>query len=1057
MFRLFRLSSSGIASRVSLALAIASCLISSVSADVETTASIRGNVGVAGANVTATHIPTGLQKTTEVGASGNYVLYFLPIGGPYTVKVEAEGYQDQLITDVFLSADKRRDLNFAISKELMEETTVTAERIVGSDDVGPSTILNRDQIDAIATINRSIADYVRLDPRVTINSANSRSTEISVMGANNRFNDFMIDGISQNDPFGLNANGFGTMRNPIDMEFVDQISVDIAPFDTSRGNTSAGSILTVTKRGTNDYHGSVYYNSFTEANVGQDANGNEFPEFEETDMSGWISGPIVKDRLFFFAGYSSFESAEPALYGTKDSGAVNSAEVVTTAMADQIKNIASSVYGYEAGDISNVSFPEEQTEYRVKLDANLSDRHRGQVQYSKVESLLPRRYNRGNTVFSNNYYVKPPIIDTMSVTLWSDLTERLSTKIRWSSYEMEEDDSSIGDGLFPEVNIEVSDEDGNSDNVYLGGDRYRGANHIMVDRQRLNLKAEYNLDSHLIKGGLDFEDGSTYNLFIARYNGEVHFDSISDFESGQWSYLRFHIPLAGIDKPETAAANFDVEKMTAYLQDTWYVTPDLSLMFGVRYVETSTPSEPVLNPNFLARNGVPNNSKFEFKKVNPRFSFDLDAKNTMFAESDSIIAGRLRGGVGSFLGRIPDVWYGNAYSRSGGLTDYNRFRSFSDTIGVMPAASVADPRFFWVGPTSDYTVRSAYFGDAQGTDPNFQPPTIWRGSLGLDLSLVTGTDLTFEWVQDETRQAPFYQDLGLIQTGVLADGRGVYDGAEDYWLTNTGKGNARSLSFTLNQSFDDVMGGSMAIYFGYANTEKNSVYSATSSQAGSNYNYMPRYDGENLPAARSNWMAEHKFVSSIDFKADWFGDNESRISLVFVRKSGEPYSVMYDDVGYNAINGGAFYSDNALAYIPSSADDPAVAFSSPEAAATVMTYINNSELSEYKGQVAPRNAFTSRWFSRLDLRLTQEINIPNLDGHKAKIFFDIQNLLNMLDDENGQVWEYSYNNSRKIINGGVNDDGQVIITGVDTDDNWSYRNNDRQSVWQVKLGLKYEF
>ena len=52
--------------------------------------------------------------------------------------------------------------------------------------------------------------------------------------------------------------------------------------------------------------------------------------------------------------------------------------------------------------------------------------------------------------------------------------------------------------------------------------------------------------------------------------------------------------------------------------------------------------------------------------------------------------------------------------------------------------------------------------------------------------------IRFEWVQDETRQAPFYQDLGLIQTGVLADGRGVYDGAEDYWLTNTGKGNALS-------------------------------------------------------------------------------------------------------------------------------------------------------------------------------------------------------------------------------------------------------------------------
>jgi hypothetical protein len=1020
--------------------------------DVDTTSSLRGTVNVSGATVEAEFTPTGLTKSTVAGSSGNFSLSFLPVGGPYTLKVSAAGYDSETISGIYLNLSEAGDVAVTLSTSgSVDEIVVTGQANSEAFRIGSGTLLTREDMDAIPTVNRSVADYAKLDPRVSINSASSRNTQISVMGANNRYNDFSIDGVSFNDPFGLNANGFGTMRNPISLDFVEQVSIDITPFDVARGNTTGGSIATVTKSGTNEFHGSLYFSQRDESNIGDDQSGVSYPTFEEETTSATFSGPIIKDRLFFFVGYEEFEKSLPVLYGTLDSNAQNKAEVVTQAIADQIKAIAKNTYGYDTGNINGVSFPETSEEYTIKLDAIINDSNRAVLNYSYNESVLPRKYNRGATVFSNNYYTKPPEIERFSMTLYSDLTDRLSSKLKFSSYEMSEDDASLGDPYFPEVNISVTDGAGGEDNVYLGGDRYRGANLINVDSDFLTLKFDYDADDHLYTMGMEKEESSVYNLFIARYNGEVQFDSIADFSTGNWSYLRFHTPLAGNDKVSTAAADFEVEKTTFYLQDKYYASDNLTVIFGMRYDKVMTPTEPTLNPNFLKRNGIGNNSAFDFDKIQPRFSFKYDATDLF---GSNVVSAKVRGGRGLFLGRIPNVWYGNAYSRSGGKTDYNRFRSFSDTVGVMPASSVASPNFFWLGSTSSYQVRNAYFGDAQGTDPNFEAPSSWRSNIALDLTLDSGYDITVEYNRDVVDQGVFYQDLGLTKTGQMADGRGVYDGAGDFWMTNNDAGGAKAYTFTVGKTFGDVK-----LYAAYTNMEAMDVYPLTSTQAESSYGYTQRYDGENLEAARSSFMVEHKFLATLDYTAQLIGNNDTRFSLVFVRKSGEPYSVTYDESGYNAYNhgGGQFYADYSLVYVPTSASDPKVSFSSAAAAAAVMDHVNSTGLSEYKGGIAPRNAFTSPWYSRLDLRITQNFNV--MDDHKVIVYFDILNLLNYIDDEKGIVKEYNYNTSRQILTSGVTSDAspKYIYTGVDADDSLYIQNGDGQSAWQMNLGFKYQF
>ena len=1032
------------------------CLSLPVFSDVDTTSGMRGTVNVSGATVVALHTPTGITKTTTTGSSGNFSLSFLPIGGPYSVKVTAPGYNSESIDGLFLNLGDPLSFGVTLTSTSAADEIIVTAKPVEAFKMGTSTVLTRTQMDAVPTINRSVADFAKLDPRVSVNGGVGRNAQISVMGANSRFNDFTIDGVSFNDPFGLNANGFGTMRNPVSMDFVEQISVDITPFDVSRGNTTGGSIAAVTKSGSNEFHGSAFYQNRDEGNVG-DYDGQDFPEFEDEVIAFTFSGPLIKDKLFFFAGYEENTKSLPGLFGTIDSGAQNPARVVTTALANEIRQYTIDNYGgYDPGYINLVTYDETHEEWTVKLDAVINDDHRATLNVSHSEDLTPQRYNNwSRTVFSNNWYYKPPEIDRASFTLYSDWTDRISTKFKYTSYEMEEDDASYGDDFFPEMNITITDPDsGDRDNVFLGGDRYRGANLINVESEFLTFKADFDNDDHIYTVGFERDDSEVVNLFIARYNGEVRFRSFDDYKNGIWSRLRIHEPYAGHDAVGTMAADFEVEKTSFYMQDKWFVNNDLTVMFGIRYDAVETPIAPDTNVNFVEEYGFSNASKFDFDVVQPRFSFNADVSE-LLANNDNIVAATLRGGRGLFMGRIPRVWYGNAYSRTGATGDYRGWFSYDPTASNFPGPMPkGDPTAFWLtSPDSKYVVPdgSNPYGVAQSTDPNFEAPSSYRTSLGLDLLLTNGWDVTFEYNLDQVRQAVFFTDLGLEREGTLADGRGYYGGRGDYRLTNTDKGTTEAFTISGAKQFGDLN-----FYAGYTNMRANDIFELTSAQSESSYGRSVRADGENISAARSNFMVEHKLITSIDYTTQIFGNNDTRFSLVYVAKSGEPYSVTFD--GYDD----AFANDRSdggydAAYIPTSASDPNVVFSSAAVAETVMAHVNGSGLAGYKGQIVPRNAFNSPWIRSLDMRITQDIQV--MEGHKVILYLDITNLLNLIDDDKGIVREYS-NRSRQIIldeDNPYDSQGRYNIIGVDPDDGLFVYNQDGQSSYQWNLGFKYQF
>lgn len=1006
----------------------------------DTTANLKGLVNVDDATITLEYVPTGLVKTRALGDENNFSFSFLPVGGPYNITVSAEGYEPIKLEDIYLSLYQKSNLSFELRKvgQAMEELAVYGKADADAQGNGTGTTLGRNAMDGIPTVDRTIADFARLDPRIAISAA-STAIEISAMGVNNRFNDFQIDGVSFNDPFGLNASGFATFRNPISMDFVEQVAVDLTPYDVSRSGATGATISVVTKSGSNEWDGSVYYTSRDESSAGDLPNGEKFPPFSETIKNFTLSGPIIEDTLFFFVGYEEFERTSPFTYGAADSNALNKSNE-TSATFDEIANIAKTVYGFDPGDYQNLSFPETAEEVVAKIDWNINDSNSLALNYSKKEEL--NWSNTGRNKFSSVAYSKPPVTERMSIDYTGEISDNLQIKANYTNYDFTEDAESIG-GNFPEVSVTGP----NGDKIYLGGEKYRAANYISVSSDIYSFKADYTLGAHVITGGFEYEKSSLQNTFLARYNGEVQFANIDDFAAGNWSYLRFNVPTAGLDRLDTITADFDVKKLSYYLQDAWSVNDRLEVQFGVRIDSLNTPTAPVENAAFVEKYGYSNAQKFDYTVVQPRASFSYDLTEDFANNVIETMA--VRGGYGLFMGRFPNVWLGNAYSRPGPLSDYRKFYDTNPLIGAMPA----DAEFFWMnGPNSSYTIPAAGSDPAaQFVSPNFEGPSTYRGNLAVDFTFTDGTELTLEYNQDEVNNALAYRDVGLTYNGSMADGRPLYETEGSYMMTNTTEGKARSFTVTINK---DLMEG-LHLYAAYTNTDSKDVWGLTSAQAESSYGYQPAYDIIDPDLARSSYMIKHNFVAALDYSANFFGDNETRMSLLWTHHSGEPYSITMD-TGYDGL-GAAPYGGNDLAYIPTGADDPNVAFASADVAAEVMDFINNSELAQHKGSYAPRNVMSSNWLTRMDLRITQEIKLPEfweaIGENRAIVYLDLLNIGNLLDSGSGVVKEVSNNTSRAII--GSNANGIYSITGLDADDN--FYTNENKSSWEMRLGFKYEF
>ena len=1037
---------------------------------------------LAGVDVTITDTRTGSVRTGQSNDSGIVFVRGLPVGGPYTVKASSGSYADQTVTDIDLRLGDTYSLILQLGESTMEEVIVTAAMIQTEQvALGPSSVFGIEDMEDMPHINRDLRDIVRNDPRIYIDPSFAGGA-VHCSGANPRYNSLTVDGVRMNDLFGLNSNGYPTERQPFSYDSIEQVAVELAPFDVYYGQFTACNINAVSKSGSNEWHGSMFYDYTDDGLKGDSLEGEDIDngKYDETRYGITLGGPIVKDKLFFFVAYEKLDGAnlfDRVSADSPDSG--RRQDGVSNAQLAEIAEIASSIYGYDVDPIVK-TLPVEDEKWTIKLDWDINENHRATYTYNYNDGFNWSQSDSwdGALEFSDHYYERGAELKSHTGALFSNWTDRFSTEARVSYLELDNRQVSRSgvrdDGIFGEVQIRTyNDPDGDGrysrTTVFLGTDDSRQSNDLDYDALNLKLAGNYELGNHLITAGFEQDDIDVFNLFIQHSQTENRFDEtcgssnpngcIDAFRNGMPDDL-YYGNAVPTNNPEDGAAIWGYKINTAYLQDEWITLGgDLTLVLGLRYDWYSSSDEPAYNHFFYERQGFANNHTVDgLDLLQPRIGFNW----TINADVS------LRGGIGLYSGGNPNVWLSNNYSNDGIRIAQlnNKYMEWGCGYGEgyslfdVPLNGGGNPIYDIPQCLYDAIAEQEPNSGVNALDPNFELPEAWKYNLGTTWRFGDGFVMNADILYTETNNSAIVRNFSMVPDSFAPDGRPIYTGSsgspygDDLVLGNVKGDDATQFQFSINLSKSHDNGFDWSV--GYAYTDSKDVSPMTSSVAASNFNNFSTADPNNPKLAPSNYDVPHRFTFRVGYSAYWWKDNRSNFTLVGSMNEGRPFS--YTFAGYNGWNDLAFGDPQEfrqLLYVPTSVDDPLVIFDSGFDTDAFFDFVSRSGLEKYSGQIAPRNAFNSDWWTWFDLRFEQEFP-AFAEGHKFAGWVTVKNFCNLLNDEWCVLRQASFPLNQGVADISITDDGTQYVFEEFVEPTGQGRVSD-PSQWEVRIGLTYRF
>jgi len=1099
-----------------LPLAIATLLAATPILAQDTSSAISGHVldaqgkPVVGATVQIVHEPSGTTKTTITDAEGRYAAQGLRVGGPFDVKVTKDGATQAEQDKVYLQLAQDTPVNLTVGgapaadAKNLAGVTVTANALTktfSSDNKGISTNISRREIVAQPTPNRSIQNIARMDPRIVVTDR-SRG-EISANGQNSRYNNITIDSVSANDPFGLNANGLPTLGTPISQDTIEEYQLSTANYDVTNRRGLGATMNLVTRSGTNDYHGSVYYAFRNNNMIGDNQNDKPYTGFSREWTAGaTFGGPIIKDKLFFFAGYEKSTQIGPGTpYGAVDSGAASPIAGLTSAQVQAVRDAAAK---YGLNDIGtagggNSNLLDKRT--MAKLDWNIADNHRASFTFYRTKETKPIiTGNNTNLVLSSGWY--KTAVDNKNYVLhfyddWSDIFST-DTTVSYSNFVQNRGPYNGVD--MPDIKVYPNTVGGPS--VEFGTEYSSQANVLKVKTLNAAWAGTLYLGDHTLKGGVDFEKDSYYNLFVQNLFGSYTFEDIKgnpntglqNFLAGNYYQYFYNRPANGLGLNDTAAA-YGLKQYGVFLQDTWQVNDRLSLQYGVRVDIPLMGDQPLYNAAYAAAPGVgvkanPNQATGGFGRTNqttingnrvvqPRLSFNYTFDTEHMTQ--------LRGGAGLFVSNPPGVWIGNIFSNSGVTqTQYN-----CGPTQKAPCTGTNIPPFSADPHAQNNGAPGSGAMTVNTVSPGFQIPSAWKLSLGFDKELPWwGLVATVDYEHIKQRDAIWYQAINLGKpTGVLPDRRFTYykniygdpkaTGQQPTYnanpafssatinLADSSRGKADSLTLALKKSFSNDWSGMV----GFTWSRATEVNPGTSSVASSNYKYDYVTNSNENIASTSNYSVPKRVIASLNWQHNFFGDYATSASAFFDGHSAYPYSWSFG----NDANGDSYLDD--LAFIPKPGQVEFRPGTNPALVQSFYDYIQrNDYLKDHQGDIAKRNGDRAGWINQIDLSFSQEI--PGLfKGNKGVVRLDVYNFTNLLNKNWGIEKRVAFPGGRALADFyGVDPATGKYIYNIDCGGAASctnyvqngkyhpltvptYVNNgdDLQQRWSVLLTVRYSF
>ncbi|WP_215225886.1 TonB-dependent receptor [Echinicola shivajiensis] len=1032
-----------------------------------TTASMQGVVTDAsgetlpGANIVAIHSPSGTKYGVSTRIDGRFTIQGMRVGGPYIVEVSYIGFETVIIEDINLRLGQAFSLDVMLQEEgiMIEGVEVLAVRnpVMNDERTGAATSISNEQLNSLPSISRGLNDFTRLTPQ-----ASTAGDGISFAGQNNRYNQFAIDGTVNNDVFGLSAsgtNGGQTGVQPISLDAIEQVQVVIAPYDVRQGGFTGGGINAITRSGNNEFQGSVYYYFNNESLVGKspDEERTRLDSYSDYQTGFRLGGPIIKDKLFFFANGEVTSRTQPLLYrpGTSNSN-------ISVEEMERVQAVANRL-GYEPGPFGEYSNETNSEKIFARLDWNINQNNKLTLRHSYVfgENIDGfRSPNEANFYNYGEYF--PSTTNSTVLELNSNFRSDISNELRIGYTTVRDDRNYLGDP-FPTVNVRL----GGGRSINFGSEPFSTANQLDQDVLTITDNLTFYKGKNTITVGTHNEFYKTYNLFIRQNFGAYSYHSLEDFEtvgtaaeilprSYDYSYSRTDNPLQG--------AEFNAYQLGFYVQDEYQASRDLKITAGIRLDIPTFSEEPSVNTAFneafaeydVATDQMPGSQLM----ISPRVGVNWDVNGDGTTQ--------VRGGIGLFTGRVPFVWLSNQYTNTGNefarISLFRNDGSLGDFEGREDFTFVPDP---YGQPDAEDLNEPLGISEVNVTDKDFKFPQVFRLNGAIDHQFPGGIIGTFEAIYTKNLKNIDFKNLNIMEDGTLEggpDNRTYFNGfINDNFnnvilLTNTDKGYAYNLTGQFQKFFE----GGLSLSAAYTYGQSKDVNGGTSSQAFSNWRYVENVNGGNNPGIGfADNDIRSRVIASVNYRIEYQNGSATTIGLFYNGQSGIPVSYVYDgDINNDRTFG------NDLIYVPANSGE--INFTgTPEEQTRQWDMLNsfiegNDYLKSRRGDYVERNGDRLPWTNQVDMRFMHEFQLKTVGdtNHRLQFSFDVFNLGNLISKEWGRQYSVN-NNSFSLINFDGYEDGTKIPTysydGSGLSNGNPYFVSDFLSRWRGQVGIRYIF